>query len=90
MHNYWFLYYIGIINLMSGILFAYDKSAAKQNRRRIAEHTLHLFELAGGVVANMVLIYILHHKNRKFSYYVWTWLILIAWITAAFYLNPIW
>jgi uncharacterized membrane protein YsdA (DUF1294 family) len=72
--------YFAAINLLSGILFAYDKNAAKNNRQRIPERTLHLLEILGGAFANLVLMYTLRHKNKKFSYWVWTWLVLIGWI----------
>lgn len=71
--------------MVSGVLFAYDKNAARNNRRRIPERTLHFFELLGGVVANLLLMYTLRHKNRKFSYWVWTWLVMIGWV--AFIIN---
>ena len=73
---YW--YYIGIINLLSGLLFAFDKQAAINGRNRVPERTLHLLEALGGVVANLLLMYTLHHKNRKFSYWIWTWMVLIG------------
>lgn len=79
------LIYLLIINFVTGILFAYDKQAAKKNRRRIPELTLHFFELAGGVFVNVVLMYTLRHKNRKFSYLIWTWLVGIGWMILLFY-----
>lgn len=72
--------YLLFINLLSGIVFAFDKNAAIKKHRRIPEQTLHLFELFGGVFANILLMYTLRHKNRKFSYWVWTWGIMIGWI----------
>ncbi|NDP22821.1 MAG: DUF1294 domain-containing protein [Paludibacter sp.] len=75
-----FATYLLTINLVSGILFAYDKQAAKKNKPRIPEITLHVFELLGGVFANIFLMYSLRHKNRKFSYWLWTWLIMSSWI----------
>lgn len=74
----WF--YIGMINIISGIAFAYDKHASKNNSRRIPEQTLHLLEVLGGVFSNLLLMYTLRHKNRKFSYWVWTWMMLIVWL----------
>lgn len=79
MHNFDY-YYIGIINLLSGLIFTFDKHAAIKGRRRIPERTLHLFEIIGGVFANLFLMYTLHHKNRKFSYWIWTWLIMTGWL----------
>jgi len=78
--NYDFALYLLIINTLSGILFAFDKLAAKKNRWRISEITLHIFEFLGGVFANILLMYTLRHKNRKFRYWVWTWLVMILWL----------
>ncbi|MEI8085780.1 MAG: DUF1294 domain-containing protein [Paludibacter sp.] len=80
MNNYLIWYYLAIINLLSGILFSYDKQAARKNRRRIPETTLHTFELVGGAFANIMLMYTLRHKNRKFSYYWVTWVVMIGWV----------
>jgi len=84
MQIYLLWFYFGVINILSGIVFAYDKYAAKRNRRRIPEITLHFLEMLGGVFINIILMYIIHHKNRKFSYWVWTWLILISWLVLIF------
>lgn len=82
MEDHWdMLYYLGIINLFSGFIFAFDKHAAVKGRRRIPERTLHLLEVLGGVPTNLLLMYTLRHKNRKFSYWVWTWLAMIGWVT---------
>jgi len=68
------------INLLSGIFFAYDKHAAIKNHRRIPERTLHILEIAGGVFSVFLLMYIIHHKNRKFRYYGVTWVVLMGWV----------
>lgn len=78
--TYEFAIYLLIINFVSGILFSYDKHAARRNHQRISEITLHLLELLGGVFANLMLMYTLRHKNRKFSYYWVTWLAIIGWL----------
>lgn len=80
------LIYLLIISLISGCLFAYDKRCAKKQKRRIPEAALHLFELLGGVFANLVLMYTIRHKNRKFAYYWITYLCLILWIVGAWIL----
>jgi len=82
-----FLIYLIAINAVSGILFLYDKHAAIKSHRRIPEQTLHLLELAGGVIANMILMYSIHHKNRKFRYYGVTWVVLIGWIVTMYVLS---
>jgi uncharacterized membrane protein YsdA (DUF1294 family) len=72
--------YLIVLNLVSGIIFAFDKRAAIKNRRRIPERNLHLLELLGGVFANILLMYVLRHKNRKFSYSSLTWVVSLTWI----------
>jgi len=74
-----FIIYLIIINIASGILFSYDKQAAIKNHRRVPEKTLHILELLGGVFANMILMYSIHHKNRKFRYYGVTWVVMMGW-----------
>jgi len=76
--------YFVFINSLSGFIFAYDKNAAIRGRRRIPERTLHILELLGGVFANLLLMYTLHHKNRKFSYWAWTWVIMIGCLSVAY------
>lgn len=77
-----FLIYLLIINLISAGLFIFDKISAEKNGKRVAEISLHLMELLGGVFAIIVLMYAIRHKNRKFKYFVFTYLILILWIAA--------
>ena len=80
-----FLIYLITINAVSGIIFLYDKQAAIKNHRRIPERTLHLLEIAGGVIVNMILMYSIHHKNRKFRYYGVTWVVMIGWMIVMIY-----
>ena len=82
-----FFIYLIIINITSGILFMYDKLAARKNNRRIPERTLHILELLGGVFANMVLIYSIHHKNRKFRYFWVTWVVMMGWVLSIYFIN---
>ncbi|HEY5590197.1 MAG TPA: DUF1294 domain-containing protein [Paludibacter sp.] len=79
--------YFASINLISGIVFSIDKNAAKKKHRRIPERTLLFLEIMGGVFAIFLLMYTLHHKNRKFSYYIWTWVVLIAWVAIILFYN---
>lgn len=80
MSNSMFIVYLVMINLISGITFAFDKRASIKNSRRIPEQVLHILEVLGGVFSILVLIYSLHHKSRKFSYYGWTWMALLWWV----------
>jgi len=87
MNNFGFAVYFICINIVSGIVFAYDKSAAARKRQRIPELTLHFLELLGGAFVNLVLMYTLRHKNRKFTYWVWTWILGIGWVIFLKYFN---
>jgi uncharacterized membrane protein YsdA (DUF1294 family) len=82
-----FVYYFLLINLLSAIVFYSDKRKAIKNKRRVAELTLHLLEILGGFFSNLILMYLLHHKNRKLSYYLITYLIAIAWILLIFKID---
>jgi len=82
-----FFIYLIVINITSGILFMYDKLAARKNNRRIPERTLHILELLGGVFANMVLMYSIHHKNRKFRYFWVTWVVMMGWVLSIYFIN---
>ncbi|MDP4240546.1 MAG: DUF1294 domain-containing protein [Bacteroidota bacterium] len=82
-----FLIYLIIINLLSGIVFAFDKQAAIKSHRRIPERTLHILEILGGVFAVFLLMYSIHHKNRKFGYWVWTWVVMIGWLAIRYFTN---
>ena len=87
MENTWIWYYFGFINIVSGIAFLIDKNAAINDRRRIPEQTLHILEFLGGVFVIFVFMYTLRHKNRKFKYYMWTWVIFLWWIIILMIFN---
>lgn len=77
-----FAIYLISINIISGIFFVFDKKAAQRGHRRVPERTLHLLELCGGVFITWLLMYIIRHKNCKFSYYAITYLLLAGWIAS--------
>jgi len=87
MENSWLWYYFGIINLISGVIFIIDKNAAINSRRRVPEQTLHVLEFLGGVFVIFILMYALPHKGRKFTYYMWTWVIIVWWIIILLIFN---
>ncbi len=60
-------------------LFAYalDKSAARNDRWRIAESTLHIFGLVGGWPGALVAQKLLRHKSKKQSFQVAFWVTVI-------------
>ena len=78
--------YLAIVNVATAALFTYDKVAARRGKRRIPELSLHGFELAGGVFSVVVLMYVINHKSRKMSYYLKTYLFLIFWTAAIWFI----
>ncbi|NOQ81446.1 MAG: DUF1294 domain-containing protein [Methylophaga sp.] len=59
------------------ILYAVDKSAARNNKQRISERTLHLVALLGGWPGAMIAQKVFRHKTKKQAFR------LIFWITVA-------
>ena len=47
------------------MVYAFDKAAAFQNRRRTRENTLHLLGLVGGWPGALVAQRMFHHKSKK-------------------------
>ena len=59
------------------LFYAYDKSMALKDKWRISEATLHLLELVGGWPAALITQYTIRHKNKKQSFQITFWLIII-------------
>ncbi|HEX2973751.1 MAG TPA: DUF1294 domain-containing protein [Tepidisphaeraceae bacterium] len=66
------------MSILTFSLYLMDKNKAIKGQWRIRENTLHLFELLGGWPGALVAQQLIHHKNRKFSYLLVFWAILIA------------
>lgn len=56
-------------NVFCFILFALDKRKAQRGQRRISERTLHLATLPGAAPGAWAAIFLLHHKNRKATFW---------------------
>jgi uncharacterized membrane protein YsdA (DUF1294 family) len=59
------LIYLGIMNLVTFIVFAIDKANACAHRSRIRIVTLLGLSFAGGSVGGLIAMYLLHHKTQK-------------------------
>lgn len=64
-----------LMSLITFVLYADDKSRAKQGKWRVSENTLHICEITGGWLGGFVAQQILRHKTSKVSYQVVFWLI---------------
>jgi uncharacterized membrane protein YsdA (DUF1294 family) len=64
------LYYLLIINVVTGAAFGWDKWQAGRGGQRIAETTLLLLAVLGGSVGGLLAMYVFRHKtrHRQFSW----------------------
>jgi uncharacterized membrane protein YsdA (DUF1294 family) len=66
------------MSMLTFVLYANDKSRARNGQWRVPEKTLHLCELTGGWLGAFVAQRRLHHKSSKGSYQVVFWVIVTA------------
>lgn len=64
--------YLGA-SVIAFIAYYIDKKAAKNDRRRIPEKTLHMLGLIGGWPGAFIAQRLFHHKSRKLSFQVTFW-----------------
>jgi uncharacterized membrane protein YsdA (DUF1294 family)/cold shock CspA family protein len=83
-----------VMSLVTYASYADDKARAKQNRWRIPEQSLHLYELAGGWLGGFIAQQALRHKSKKESYQAVFWAIVIVhyigWLFWLFWGNRLW
>ena len=80
------LIYLGIMNLVTFIVFAIDKANARANRSRIKIVTLLGLSFAGGSVGGLVSMYLFRHKTQKDYFTVGMPLIIVMQVVVLFYL----
>ena len=71
--------YLGIINLITFILYGIDKKRSIKKEIRISEKTLISMGFIGGCLGALVGMYIFHHKTRKIWFYISNLLFLAGW-----------
>jgi uncharacterized membrane protein YsdA (DUF1294 family)/cold shock CspA family protein len=78
-----------VMSLLTFLVYARDKSKAHKNEWRTPESTLHLFELLGGWPGALITQKLIRHKNKKTSFQVTFWIIVImhlaCWISFIFF-----
>jgi len=68
----WLLWlYLGA-GALSAFLYAYDKRAAVQGAWRISESTLHMIDLAGGIIGGLAAQALFRHKTSKTEFAIVT------------------
>ena len=65
------------MSLIAFFAYGLDKSAARTNRWRTQESTLHLFEFLGGWPGALIAQGSFHHKTRKLSFQIAFWLVVV-------------
>lgn len=83
-----FALYLGM-SMLAFIAYAVDKSAARNNRWRTKESTLHMLGLFGGWPGALVARHLLRHKSKKEAFRVTLWATVILNCGAlAWFLTP--
>jgi uncharacterized membrane protein YsdA (DUF1294 family) len=66
----WLLAWLAAANVVTAVLYAYDKLATPRRWRRIRERTLWICCLAGGVLGAWLVFLGMRHKIRHGSFWV--------------------
>ena len=69
----WILALYALVSLMTFLIYAIDKRAARNGRQRISESTLHILTLTGGWPGAVLAQQLLRHKSQKQSYRMVFW-----------------
>lgn len=72
-----FAIYAGL-SILTYLVYAADKSAAKKGTWRTQESTLHLFALAGGWPGALIAQQMLRHKSKKESFRFVFWITVVV------------
>ena len=72
-------YLIGI-NILSFLLYGFDKYLAKNRLYRISEYSLFVLSFFGGSIGSILGMTIFRHKTKKISFWILNIIFLIIWI----------
>ena len=67
-----------MLSMLTYVVYAIDKSSAREGTRRISEDTLHFLSLTGGWPGALLAQQVLRHKTRKQSFRFVFWLTVVV------------
>ncbi|MDW5419177.1 MULTISPECIES: DUF1294 domain-containing protein [unclassified Iodobacter] len=81
----------GVLSLITYFIYGFDKTAAQNQRWRVAERTLHLLALLGGWPGALCAQQRYRHKSKKMAFLVVFWLTVLinCSVLAWFLFKPI-
>lgn len=62
------MYFCIVINIITFLVFGYDKWQAKNNKKRVSEFHLLLLTAIGGTIGGLLGMNFFKHKTNKFSF----------------------
>jgi uncharacterized membrane protein YsdA (DUF1294 family)/cold shock CspA family protein len=77
----WVIWIYFVAGVISALFYWTDKSAAQAGRWRVSEATLHVVDLAGGIIGGLLAQAALHHKTAKTKFALLTFAIVLVHIT---------
>ncbi len=81
------LSYVGLLSVLTGLIYWLDKWYAQTNAWRIQEHTLHLFALLGGWPGAWLAQTWVRHKASKLSFQIKFWVTVLLNLIGLMLLN---
>ena len=79
------MYFCIVINIITFLVFGYDKRQAKNNKRRISEFHLLLLTAIGGTIGGLLGMNFFKHKTNKFSFILSFYTIMILQIVLLYF-----
>lgn len=67
-----------VMSVVTFVVYAADKSAARQGRRRVSESTLHALSIIGGWPGALLGQQVLRHKTRKQPFRTVFWVTVVV------------
>ena len=62
--------YLAFVNIVSFLIFGFDKMQAVKNRYRIPEKTLLIWSAIGGATGSFIGMHVFRHKTRKSKFFI--------------------